>query len=69
MTHAIYSIDKIEREAQAAALIYATPNEACPYPFGTTAAHVFKQAFLAKRGSMSAQDQPKPKPATDWSAA
>lgn len=67
MTHAIYSIDKIEREAQAAALIYATPNEACPYPFGTTAAHVFKQAFLAKRGSMSAQDQPKP--ATDWSAA
>lgn len=68
MDHNIYSIDKIEREARTAALTYATVNEACPYPFGSIAAGVFKQAFLAARGSMSVQDQPKPKTVTDWSA-
>lgn len=58
MNEPIVSIEKIQREAQAAALIYKNVNDACPYPFGTQAATEFKRAFLAARS-----------PAADWSAA
>ena len=69
MDHSICSIDKIEREAHAAALKYATVDEACPYPFSTIAAGVFKQAFLANRASLSVQDQPKVRPVTGGGSA
>jgi len=49
MSEPIVSLEKIRREAQAAALIYRDVNDACPYPFGTAAATEFKSAFLAAR--------------------
>ena len=49
MSEPVVSLDKIRREAQAAALIYRNVNDACPYPFGTAAATEFKAAFLAAR--------------------
>lgn len=58
MSEPIVSIEKIKREAQAAALVYHDVNDACPYPFGTAAATEFKRAFMAAR-----------EPVTDWSAA
>lgn len=56
MSEPIVSIEKIEREAQAAALIYSDVNAACPYPFGTAAATEFKRAFLAL-GTPDPQDR------------
>ena len=43
----IYSIEKIEREAAQAASRYQDVNDACPYPFDTTAGYVFANAFKA----------------------
>ena len=48
----IYSIEKIERDARQAALRYHDVNDACPYPFDTTAGYVFRNAFLAARRLM-----------------
>lgn len=47
INHQIHSIDRIAAEAKAAALRYNDINDACPYPFGSVAAFVFKQAFNA----------------------
>lgn len=55
MPDQIKSIAKIEAEAKAAAKIYKTINEACPYPFGTDSAHHFKAAFKAERAKIEAE--------------
>lgn len=49
MTFPIISIDRIQRDATAAAHVYTCVNMACPYPFFTDAANVFKEAFLKER--------------------
>lgn len=45
----ILSIAKIEAEAIAAVTRYSTVEDACPYPFDTTAGTVFKRAFHKER--------------------
>lgn len=55
MPEHIESIASIEARAKAAAKVYSDINDACPYPFGTDAAHHFKAAFFAAR----AANQPK----------
>lgn len=51
VTTQIHSINRIVAEAKAAALLYNDINDACPYPFWTTAAFVFKNAFNAARST------------------
>lgn len=45
----VYSIEKIEFEAVDAAKRFSTVNEACPYPFGSTAGFIFTNKFKAER--------------------
>lgn len=45
----IYSIEKIESEAVDAAKRFSTVDEACPYPFGSTAGFIFTNKFKAER--------------------
>lgn len=57
----IKSIHTIESEAIAAAAIYTDINSACPYPFGSDAAHHFERTFsaeLAKRQAAKSQPDP-----------
>jgi hypothetical protein len=49
MPEPIESIASIEALAKAAALVYSDIKDACPYPFGSDAAHHFKAAFIAER--------------------
>lgn len=49
MSYSVISIERIQREAQAAALTHSDINAACPYPFGSDAAHAFQAAFNATR--------------------
>ncbi len=39
-------LEQIRIEAQKAAWIYDTLDEACPYPFASVAGATFKEAFL-----------------------
>lgn len=55
MPEPIESIASIEARAKAAAKVYSDINDACPYPFGTDAAHHFKAAFFAARAAMQPQ--------------
>ena len=57
VTTQIHSINRIEAEAKAAALRYNDINDACPYPFGTTAAFVFKNAFNEARSTHANQEK------------
>lgn len=59
MSEPIISLERIAREAIAAAKIYDNVNDACPYPFGTAAGHDFKTAFVTARMA-AAQGQPQP---------
>lgn len=63
MPEPIESIASIEARAKAAALIYSDINDACPYPFGTDAAHHFKAAFFDARAALT------PKPTQEGAAA
>ena len=45
----IYSIAKIESDARKAAHEFVDLNDACPYPFHSTAGHVFRLEFYAER--------------------
>lgn len=54
MTEPIISIDRIESEARAAARTYDNINDACPFPFGTRAANVFKAEFNRARAVITA---------------
>lgn len=55
MTEQIIPIATIQREAKLAAQKYSDINDACPYPFGTDAAHHFKAAFKAERQVIEAK--------------
>ena len=57
MTEPVVSIDRIKAQAIAAARIYATVNEACPYPFSTQAGRLFKEEFLLARTAVLAVDK------------
>jgi len=45
--------DAIRAEAQKAAWLYDDINAACPYPWGSLAAQVFRAAFEAARQTMN----------------
>ena len=45
--------EAIQAEAQKAAWMYEDINDACPYPWGSLAAQVFKAAFEAARKTMN----------------
>jgi len=61
----VVSIAHIQREAATAAQTYTCINAACPYPFHSDAAHVFKEAFFAERKVIEAARQARgTKPAT-----
>ena len=45
----VISIARIQEEARAAAQRYTHMNDACPYPFETLAATLFRQEFIAQR--------------------
>ena len=49
VTTGVYKIDKIKTEAREAAGKHTDINAACPYPFGSTAAHIFRTEFEAVR--------------------
>lgn len=55
MPHEIISLNRIEREAKAAAKQYSDINDACPYPFASAAGKAFKAAFAAARAAIDAQ--------------
>jgi len=44
---------RIQAQARQAALKYADVNQACPYPFHTVAADVFKAAFSIARARIA----------------
>jgi len=57
MTDPIANIERIQAEASAAALTHSDINDACPYPWGSGAGRIFKQAFhraRAQRGGYCA---------------
>lgn len=54
----VIPIDRIEREARAAAQQYSDVNAACPYPFGSDAGHAFAQYFKLARAEQQALAQP-----------
>ncbi len=58
MPHPIISIDRIQREAKAAAVTYSDINDACPYPFGSDAAHAFSSAFKDARDAILSNPTP-----------
>ena len=45
LTPAPINPEAIQAEAQKAAWIYSDINAACPYPFGSLAAQIFRDAF------------------------
>lgn len=47
------NVEAIEAEAQKAAWLYKDINAACPYPWGSLAAQVFKKAFEDARQNMN----------------
>ncbi|MEC5213289.1 hypothetical protein RCH06_001835 [Polaromonas sp. CG_9.5] len=49
--HEIIPVTRIEREAAQAARDYSDINDACPYPFGSSAGQLFKHLFLQARES------------------
>ena len=54
MQEPIISRERLEREARAAAKTYDNINDACPYPFGTDAAHQFTAEFKRARAVINA---------------
>jgi hypothetical protein len=58
MPEPIESITSIEARAKAAALVYSDIKDACPYPFGTDAAHHFKAVFLEARAAIQPENAP-----------
>lgn len=54
----IVSKETIEREAKTAAREGKTPNEACPYPFGTAAALHWVAVHAVEAHALSRRQQP-----------
>lgn len=57
MGEQVIPIERIVREARAAAEQHDDVNLACPYPFGTDAAHAFKSHFVMARQERQAAQQ------------
>ncbi len=57
MSDPIVSIEQIKTEARAAAAIYTDINDACPYPFGTSAAKIFESEFQWVRSVLAEKEQ------------
>jgi hypothetical protein len=53
--HSVISLETIKREAEAAAKQHSDINAACPYPFGSDAAHAFKFAFKEAREAITSK--------------
>ena len=51
----VIPLERLEREAKAAAREHADINAACPYPFGSDAAHAFAQFFRQARKALATQ--------------
>ena len=49
-------IERIQLEARQAAAAYKDINHACPYPFGTNAAIIFKREFHAEQGRIASSE-------------
>ncbi|MFN7725179.1 MAG: hypothetical protein ACK5QH_08930 [Rubrivivax sp.] len=47
------TLERIAREARAAAHQYRDINDACPYPFGTRLAEAFKREFDAQKEAIA----------------
>lgn len=56
MAGEIISRERIEREARDAASRYGDMNAACPYPWGTDAAHAFREVFNAERARLQPRE-------------
>jgi hypothetical protein len=52
--------EKIQAEAQISAWLYDTLDQACPYPWGSLAAVVFKEAFHKAKADQAAALPPLP---------
>lgn len=48
----VTSLQRIQLEARQAAARYSDVNDACPYPWGSSAAIAFKREFLAAREAL-----------------
>lgn len=57
MPFPIVSLERIEREAKAAAARGVSLNEACPYPFTDPAGDAFRDAFNQHRAALDALGQ------------
>jgi hypothetical protein len=55
----VISIERIQQEAREAAQRYTHMNDACPYPFDTMAAALFRQEFTAQRLRLAAENAQK----------
>ena len=55
----LVSMERIEREATAAAARYSDVNDACPYRFGSDAAHAFCAVFNQARADAVAAEENK----------
>ncbi|KQM68799.1 hypothetical protein [Xylophilus sp. Leaf220] len=53
----VIPLARIQREAQAAATRYSDLNAACPYPFGSDAAHAFCAEFNQARADVAASQE------------
>ena len=53
----VISIERIQREAKAAAARYSDLNAACPYRFGSDAAHAFCAEFNQARADAAAEQE------------
>ncbi len=58
MAGEIISRERIVREAREAASRHRDINTACPYPWGTDAAHAFREAFDAERALLQRESTP-----------
>lgn len=54
MSTQIISRESLEAKARTAAKTYDNINDACPYPFGTDAAHIFSAEFKRARAIINA---------------
>lgn len=56
MAEPIISRERIESQARSAARMYSNVNDACPYPWATDAARLFKAEFSRARIELEAGD-------------
>jgi hypothetical protein len=52
----VIPIERLEREAADAALRFSNVNDACPYPWHSDAAHLFKAFFVQARQQLASPE-------------